>query len=53
MTQLKLFPPHASPSAPLPGKVRAEAKSLLASLLIAVCQANSKQRQPRGKDGHE
>ena len=51
MTQLQLFPPPAAPSAPLPGKVRAEAKSLLASLLIAVTEA--KKRQPRGKDGHE
>ena len=53
MTQLQLFPPPAAPAAPLPGKVRAEVKSLLASLLIAVSQTNSKQHQPRGKDGHE
>ena len=53
MIQLQLFPPQASPSAPLPSKVRSEAKSLLASLLIAVSKANSKKRQPWGKDGHE
>jgi hypothetical protein len=53
MTQLHLFPPPAAPGAPLPAKVRGEAKNLLASLLIAVSQANSKQHQPRGKDGHE
>ena len=51
MTQLLLFPPPASPSAPLPGKVRSEAKNLLASLLIAV--AGAKKPQPRGRDGHE
>ena len=53
MIQLQLFPPQASPSATLPSKVRSEAKSLLASLLIAVSQANSKKRQRPGKDGHE
>jgi hypothetical protein len=53
MMQLQLFPPRATPGAPLPGKVRSEAKNLLASLLIAVAGANSKKRQPRGKDGHE
>ena len=53
MTQLQLFPPPAAPSAPLPSKVRSEAKSLLAGLLIAVFQANSKKRQRRGEDGHE
>jgi hypothetical protein len=53
MTQLQLFPPQAAPSASLPSKVRVEAKSLLASLLIAVAQANSKERQQAGKDGHE
>ena len=53
MIQLQLFPPPANHSAPLPSKVCAEAKSLLASLLIAVSKANSKKRQPRGKDGHE
>ncbi len=51
MMQLQLFPPPASPSAPLPSKVRSEAKNLLASLLIAV--AGAKKPQPRGKDGHE
>ncbi len=53
MIQLQLFPPQASPSAPLPSTVRGEAKSLLASLLIAVSQANSKKRQRTGKDCHE
>jgi hypothetical protein len=53
MTQLQLFPPQAAPSTPLPSKARGEAKSLLAILLIAVSQANSKQQQPRRKDGHE
>ncbi len=53
MIQLNLFPPPASPSAPLPRKVRSEAKDLVASLLIAVTVANSKRRQPRGKDSHE
>jgi hypothetical protein len=53
MNQLQLFPAQATPSAPLPSKVRSEAKSLLASLLIAVSQANSKERQLRGKDSHE
>ena len=51
MMQLQLFPPPAAPSPPLPSKARSEAKSLLASLLIAVSQANSKKRQP--EDGHE
>lgn len=53
MMQLQLFPPPAAPSAPLPSKVRSEAKSLLASLLIAVSQTNSKKGQRVGKDGHE
>ena len=53
MNQFQLFPPQATPGTPLPSKVRGEAKSLLASLLIAVSQANSKKRQPRGKDTHE
>ena len=51
MIQLHLFPPPANPSAPLPSKVRSEAKDLVASLLIAVTEA--KKRQPRGKGGHE
>jgi len=53
MNQLQLFPPPAPPSVPLLGKARSEATSLLASLLIAVSQANSKKRQRVGKDGHE
>ncbi len=53
MIQLQLFPPSASPSEPLPGKVRSEVKDLVASLLIAVTEVNSKKRQPRGKDSHE
>ena len=51
MMQLLLFPPPATPGAPLPSKVRGEAKSLLASLLIAVTEA--KKRQPQGNGGHE
>jgi hypothetical protein len=51
MTQLLLFPPPSSPTAPLPGTVRSEAKNLLASLLIAV--AGAKKPQPRERDGHE
>jgi len=51
MMQLQLFPPPASPSTPLPSKVRREAKTLLANLLIAV--AGAKKPQPKGKDGHE
>ena len=51
MTQLQLFPPPASPSTPLPSKVRSEAKTLLASLLIAV--AGAKKPHPRGEGGHE
>jgi hypothetical protein len=51
MTQLLLFPPPSSPSAPLPGTVRSEAKNLLASLLIAV--AGAKKPPPREGDGHE
>ena len=53
MTQLQLFPPQAAPSGPLPSKVRGEAKGLLASLLIAVAQANSKKLQRVRKEGHE
>jgi len=51
MIQLQLFPPPAAPGAPLPSKVRGEAKNLLASLLIAVTEA--KKRQPQVKSGHE
>ena len=51
MVQLLLFPPPATPVAPLPSKVRGEAKSLLASLLIAVTEA--KKRQPQERSGHE
>lgn len=51
MMQLQLFPPPASPSAPLPSNVRSEAKTLLASLLIAV--AGAKKPQPREKGDHE
>src|SRR5215470_15566929 len=40
MIQLHLFPPPASPSAPLPSKACSEAKDLVASLLIAVIVAN-------------
>ena len=53
MIQLHLFPPPASPSAPLPSKTCSEAKDLVASLLIAVIVANSKKRQPRGIGSHE
>ncbi len=53
MVQLQLFPPPANSGAPLPSKVRSEAKSLLASLLIAVSQANNKKLQRAGKDGHD
>ncbi len=53
MIQLQLFPPPASPSGPLPGKVRSEVTDLVANLLIAVTEANSKKQQPRGKDSHE
>jgi hypothetical protein len=53
MIQLHLFPPPASPSAPLPSTVRSEAKDLVASLLIAVTAAKSKKRQPLGQSGHE
>ena len=51
MMQLLLFPPPATPGAPLPGKVRSEAKNLLASLLIAVTEG--KKRQPQERSGHE
>ena len=51
MVQLLLFPPPATPVAPLPSKVRSEAKHLLASLLIAVTEA--KKRQPQERSGHE
>jgi hypothetical protein len=53
MTQLNLFPPPARPSAPLPSKVRSEAKDLMASLLIAVIAANNKKWQPREESSHE
>ena len=53
MMQLQLFPPPASPSAPLPSTVRSEVKDLAASLLIAVTAANSKKRQPREQGGDE
>jgi hypothetical protein len=53
MIQLHLFPPPASPSAPLPSKACSEAKDLVASLLIAVIVANRKKRQPRGIGSHE
>jgi hypothetical protein len=53
MIQLHLFPPPASPSAPLPSKACSEAKDLVASLLIAVMVANRKKRQPRGIGSHE
>jgi len=51
MIQLQLFSPPATPSAPLPSKVRGEAKDLLASLLIAVTE--TKKQQPQEKSGHE
>jgi hypothetical protein len=51
MIQLQLFPPPALAGAPLPSKVRGEAKNLLASLLIAVIE--TKKRQPQEKSGHE
>ena len=51
MIQLQLFPAPATTGTPLPGKVRCEAKSLLASLLIAVTEA--KKRQPQERSGHE
>ena len=51
MVQLLLFPPPATPVAPLPSKVRSEAKNLLASLLIAVTEA--KKWQSQEKSGHE
>jgi hypothetical protein len=51
MVQLQLFPPPATPGAPLPSKVRSEAKDLLASLLIAVTEV--KKRQSQEKSGHE
>ena len=51
MIQLQLFPPPATPGAPLPGKVRSEAKNLLASLLTAVAEA--KKRPSQEKSGHE
>ena len=51
MIQLQLFPPPAAPGAPLPSKVRGEAKSLLASLLIVVTEGKKPQSQE--KSGHE
>ena len=51
MIQYQLFAPSATPSAPLPSKVRGEAKNLLAGLLIAVIE--TKKRQPQEKSGHE
>jgi len=51
MVQLLLFPPPATPGAPLPSKVRSEAKNLLASLLIVVTEG--KKRQSQEKSGHE
>ena len=45
MVQLLLFPPPATPVAPLPSKVRGEAKSLLASLLIAVTEGKKRESQ--------
>jgi hypothetical protein len=51
MVQLLLFPPPATPGAPLPSKVRGEAKNLLASLLIAVTEG--KKRESQEKSGHE
>ena len=51
MIQLHLFPPPASPSAPLPSKACSE--DLVASLLIAVIVANRKKRQLRGIGSHE
>jgi len=51
MVQLQLFPPPATPGAPLPSKVHSEAKDLLASLLIAVTEG--KKRQSQEKSGHE
>jgi hypothetical protein len=51
MIQLHLFPPPANPGAPLPSKGRSEAKDLVASLLIAVIEAEK--RQPQGNGGHE
>jgi hypothetical protein len=53
MIQLHLFPPPASPSAPLPSKACSEAKDLVAILLIAVMEANRKKRQPQGIGSHE
>ena len=53
MIQLHLFPPPASPSAPLPSNACSEAKDLVASLLIAVMVANRKKRQPREIGSHE
>jgi len=47
MVQLLLFPPPATPVAP----VRSEAKHLLASLLIAVTEG--KKRESQEKSGHE
>ena len=53
MIQLQLFPPPASPSAPLPSKVRSEANDRGVSLLIAVTAAKSKKRQSPEKGSHE
>lgn len=53
MIQLQLFPPPAAPGAPLPSKVRGEAKNLLASLLIAVAEVKGKKRPPQETSGHE
>ena len=47
MVQLLLFPPPATPGAPLPSKVRSEAKNLLASLLIAVTEEKKRQEKSR------
>jgi len=47
MVQLLLFPPPATPGAPLPSKVRSEAKNLLASLLIVVTEGKKRESQEK------
>ena len=47
MTQLRLFPPPAANSRPLPEAVRREVRERLADLLVAVVVLSTKKEQTR------